>query len=271
MFESRPEDKRLIDLATTVAAQLGAVLQHKLAESEKTRLFEMVKQQHEQLRALTQRLAEIQEIERKQLAQELHDQVGPNLTALDFNLNIVKAQAVAALPGGGESIQTRLGDSLLLVEQTAERIRDVMAHLRPPMLDEQGLVATLRWYGAQFAARVGLNVMVQGTEPDPRLPAPVAEALFRITQEALTNVAKHARATQVVMTLTTGEEMVRLTIADNGFGFEPERLSESKRRHGWGLRTMAGRAEAVGGFCRVESKHRQGTRVIIEAPRIRGG
>ncbi|MFN8456038.1 MAG: PAS domain S-box protein [Anaerolineae bacterium] len=268
MFESRPEDKRLIDLATTVAAQLGAVLQHKLAESEKNHLFEMVKQQHEQLRALTQRLAEIQEIERKQLAQELHDQVGPNLTALDFNLNIVKAQVAAALSGTGESIQTRLGDSLLLVEQTAERLRNVMAHLRPPMLDEQGLVATLRWYGAQFATRVGLSVMVYGTEPEPRLPAPVEEALFRITQEALTNVAKHARATQVMMKLVTGDRFVRLIIADNGFGFEPTQLSEAKRRHGWGLRTMAGRAETVGGCCRIESRHRQGTRVIIEAPRI---
>lgn len=250
----------------------GAVVSHvditerKQFENENIRLFEAVKLQREQLRALTARLAEAQETERKQLTRELHDQVGRNLTALGLNLNIIRTQMPDALPASGP-IQARLDDSLGLVEQTTEYIRDLMTNLRPPVLDDYGIVAALRWYGDRIASRAGLTVTVQGEEPVPRLAAPVENALFRIVQEVLTNVAKHAQATEVMVTVAVDDETACLVVADDGIGFDPATLTEPAERQGWGLITMAERAEAVGGYCRVESRPGQGTRITVEIGR----
>jgi PAS domain S-box-containing protein len=242
------------------------ITQRQQVEDEKTQLFDAVSQQREQLRALAGRLAEVQEAERKLLAQELHDRVGRNLTALDFNLNIIRTHLSAAASETA-SIQDRLDESLALVEQTAECIRDVMANLRPPVLDDYGLVAALRWYAAQFASWAGLNVTVQGEEYDPRLAAPVETALFRIAQEALTNVAKHAQATEVLLTVALKDGIARLIVADDGSGFEPVALAEITERQGWGLLSMSERAKAVGGWCRIESRPGLGTRVTVEVAR----
>ena len=237
--------------------------------TERKQVEESLQQYAERLRALAVQLAEVAEAERQRLARELHDQVGQNLTALGINLNIIRTQ----LPGEAAApARSRLDDSLLLVEQTAERIRDVMAHLRPPVLDDYGLVAALRWYGEQFARRTDIAIAIEGEEPIPRLAARVENALFRIAQEALTNVAKHAQATQVTVTVEVDSGTLRLVVADDGVGFDPSTtlraslapLAESDGDRGWGLLTMTERAEAVGGHCRIESNPKQGTQVIVE-------
>jgi signal transduction histidine kinase len=231
--------------------------------TDRRRAEEALQQNAARLRALTTRLAEVAENERQRLARELHDQLGQNLTALGINLNIIRSQ-VEEQP---VTVRTRLDDSLSLIEQTAERIRDIMADLRPPVLDDYGLVAALRWYSEQSGCRAGIDIAIEGEEPSPRLSAHIENALFRVAQEALTNVAKHARATQVSVTLNTRGDRVQLVVADNGIGFErPDRQSPGEQR-GWGLLTMTERAEAVGGRCRVESQTGQGTRVIVEVPR----
>jgi signal transduction histidine kinase len=231
--------------------------------TERERAAEALQQYTERLRALTARLAEVTEVERQRLARELHDQVGQNLTALGINLNIVQSQmGEEAAP-----VLSRLDDSLALVEQTAERIRDVMANLRPPVLDDYGLVAALRWYGQRFARRTGIAIGVEGDEPVPRLAARVENGLFRIAQEALTNVVKHAQATHVTVTVGVDDETLRLVVADDGIGFDPAHLAETDVVRGWGLLTMAERAEAVGGRCGVESVPGQGTQVIVEVGR----
>jgi two-component system sensor histidine kinase UhpB len=148
-----------------------------------------------------------------------------------------------------------------------EHIRDVMANLRPPVLDDYGLVAALHWYGSQLAPRVGFTITVQGEEPEPRLVTPVENVLFRIAQEALTNVAKHAQASQVMVTVRADNETVRLIIVDDGIGFEPACQAECVERQGWGLITMMERAEAVGGHCHIKSRPGQGTQVIVEVAR----
>ncbi len=269
-----PSEKRWFLLNVTPLSKngYGAVISHqeiteqKLMEEEKVQLFEAVSQQSEQLRALTGRLAEVQELERKQLTQELHDQVGRNLTALGLNLNIIGAE-LAKTERGGSQIRTRLNDSLALVEQTTESIRDVMANLRPPVLDDYGLVAALKWYGDLLASRADFSITVRGEEPVPRLNPPLENALFRITQEALTNVVKHAQATQVTVTVEADDETVRLVIADDGIGFEAAHSTQIGARQSWGLLTMTERAEAVGGRCWIESVPGGGTRVIAKVPR----
>lgn len=231
---------------------------------ENARLFESVKQQREQLLALTIRLAESEAAERQQLARELHDQVGQNLTALGINLNIVRTQ----MPKEALSqICSRLDDSLSLVEQTTERIRNVMADLKPPVLDDYGLVAALRWYGAQFSSRTGIPVDVQGEEPLPRLTPHVENTMFRITQEALTNVAKYSQAAKVTVIVEAEKKTVLLIIMDNGIGFDPTQLNKPNKASGWGLLTMSERAETIGGYFRIDSRPGQGTRIVVEVAR----
>jgi PAS domain S-box-containing protein len=248
--------------------------------TERVRVEEELRQYAERLRALAARLAGVAEAERQRLARELHDQVGQNLTALGINLNIVRAQMPEQ---AANSLHSRLDDSLSLVGQTAAQIRDVMANLRPPMLDDYGVVAALHWYGEQFARRTDIAIAMEGEEPVPRLATHVENALFRIAQEALTNVAKHAQATHVTVTVEVDSGTLRLVVADDGIGFDPSalpfdsaqdklragpaHLAEPDGGRGWGLLTMTERAEAVGGRCRIESYPGQGAQVIVEVAR----
>lgn len=241
------------------------ISQHKKIEAEKIRLYEEVSRQRQQLRALSQQVAEAQEAERKGLAREMHDRVGQSLTALDFNLNLIRAW-LAELPGETGQIQAQLDDSLGLITEMSKTIQNVMADLRPPVLDDYGLVTALHWYSTRLTARTGLRISTYGEEPAPRLAASVENALFRIAQEALTNVAKHALARQVTVTLEVEGDTVRLVVTDDGAGFEPLQL-ESVERQGWGLLTMTERAEAVGGRCFIHSQSGQGTQVIVEVSR----
>jgi PAS domain S-box-containing protein len=231
---------------------------------ENARLYDTLTQQREQLRALTMRLVEVEEDERQRLARELHDQVGQNLTALSINLNILQMQIPEETL---DQAHDRLRDSLALVEQTTERIRDVMADLRPPVLDDYGLTAALRWYAEQFASRTGIAATVHGKELVPRPSTSIENALFRISQEALTNVAKHAHATQVTVTVDVADATIHLIVADDGVGFDPSSAGSPGEQCGWGLLNMTERAEALGGHCRIESQLQQGTRVIVEVPR----
>lgn len=245
-----------LDIALELADSLAIAIQN-------ARLFQSVSEQHAQLRALTARLAEVEEAERRRLAQELHDRIGQNLSALSINLNIMQSQLPA------ESVarmNARLEDSQRLVAETAVRIRDVMTELRPPVLDDYGFLAALHWYGQQFSERTGVLVMIEGEELTPRLPLSIELALFRVAQEALTNVVKHSRANQVTMTLRTFSGIARFTISDDGTGFDPATLRH-REQPGWGLVTMRERVEAIGGHLRVESAPGKGTRVIAEVTR----
>jgi two-component system sensor histidine kinase UhpB len=229
---------------------------------ENARLYESLSQQRTELRALAARLAAVEETERQGLVRELHDQIGQNLTALGINLNIVQAQSHGK---AADLVHSRLADSLTLVEQTTARIRGLMADLRPPVLDDYGLVAALRWLGEQTASRVDIEVGIQGETLRPRLADEVETALFRIAQEALNNVLKHARATQATIAVEEGDRLVRMTIRDDGVGFAPS-TSPGAGEH-WGLLIMRERAEAAGGTCHIVSHPGEGTQVVVEVPR----
>lgn len=230
---------------------------------ENARLFQSLSDQRALLRSLSGRLVETAEGERRQLALELHDQVGQKLTVLGLNLGILRTHLADP---GNVTLLPRLDDSMKLVEQIAERIRNIMVELRPPALDEFGLMAALRWYGKQFASRSGIGTQVRGEEPLPRLSPSVEIALFRIAQEAMTNVVKHAQATQVSVVLETEEHRVRLSIADDGVGIRTAQSLGANRQH-WGLLGMEERAQAIGGRYRIESQPGGGTRIIVEVAR----
>jgi two-component system sensor histidine kinase UhpB len=205
----------------------------------------------------------VQETDRRFLASELHDQIGQNLTALSINLNIIRSQFSEEVD---KKIVDRLEDSLKLVEETIERTRNVMAGLRPPVLDDYGLAVALRWYTERFSERTGVATILQERELSPRLPLVVETELFRIVQEVLTNVAKHADARQAIITLERVDGMVQLVISDDGVGFNPAVLWQLKEQPGWGLITIEERAKALGGDVYVKSAHGKGTQVIVQVP-----
>ena len=160
----------------------------------------------------------------------------------------------------------RLEDSLKLVEETIERTRNVMAGLRPPVLDDYGLGVALRWYTERFSERTGVATILQERELSPRLPLVVETALFRVVQEVLTNVAKHADARQAIITLEKVDGMMQLVISDDGVGFDPAAPRPLKEEPGWGLITIEERAKALGGDVYVKSAPGEGTRVIVRLP-----
>lgn len=194
---------------------------------------------------------------------ELHDRVGQNVTALGLNLNMVRSELPADVL---QKMSPRLNDCESLLYYTAQLVRDIQIDLRPPGLDELGLVAALNEHARQVAARSSFKVTVSGTEPAPRLPPAAAITLFRIAQEALNNITKHARATEVSIALEASAEGVVLTVADDGCGFDPAARPEQATRS-LGMVSMRERAESIGGKLRVESAPGGGTRVIVEAPR----
>jgi signal transduction histidine kinase len=150
-----------------------------------------------------------------------------------------------------------------MVEETIEGIRDVMVTLRPAVLDDYGLASGLRWYAEQFTRRTGLPVVVKETQPGCRVPPATEEALFRIAQEALANVAKYAHADRATITVDATAEAIRLVIQDDGRGFDPGLVHPPTRESGWGLMIMRERAAAAGADLRIDSAPGRGTRIVV--------
>ncbi|MFH1702129.1 MAG: PAS domain S-box protein [Nitrospirota bacterium] len=226
-------------------------------------LCEQVQVSQGHLQSLSRRLMEVQESERRFLASELHDQIGQNLTALSINLNVIRSRFSEEVD---IKIVDRLEDSLRLVEETIQRVRSVMAGLRPPVLDDYGLAVALRWYTERFSERNAVVTVVQEKEFLSCLPLTVETALFRIVQEVLTNVSKHANAKHVIITLERIDGVVQLVVSDDGVGFDPSVPRKLKKQPGWGLRTIEERAKAMGGNVYVKSAPGKGTRIIVQVP-----
>ncbi len=216
----------------------------------------------ERMQELSKRLMESEEAERRNISRELHDSIGQNLSALNLQLGIVRARLAKDPP---QAADARLDDAQKLIETTTRQVRNIMAELRPAELDDYGLLAALRSYCASFAKRFELPITVTCEDIPPRLAPGTEVALFRIAQEGLNNIVKHARATQVEVSLAVMRERVRLTVADDGVGFDGARRSAPGA--GLGMTTMRERAEAVGAALRVESAPGHGTRVVVEAVR----
>ena len=226
--------------------------------------IEDFKRARDQLQALSRGLVELQESERKELARELHDRIGQNLTALGINLEILRSQSTG---GEFDLFRPRLQDSAALVESTADAIENLMSELRPPMLDDYGLLPALDWYAKQFAQRTGIDIAVRSGETTERAVPAAETALFRIAQEALNNVAKHARATHVDIVLEQSATACTISIEDNGAGFDSTSYSRERPMSGLGMVTMRERTQAAGGDFEVQTVTGRGTRVVVRIPR----
>ena len=211
-----------------------------------------------ELRSALRHLADVQDDERRRLAAELHDIVGQNISALCVEVAMARDQLDPATSAG---LVERLARASTLARQSVESIRNVMAELRPPGLDELGLAAALRWHAERLQSRTGIAVQLQLDESLPRPCAAVEDALLRVTAEALGNAARHSAARTIQIRLEVRSDTVALEIADDGRGFDAENPTPRTESSGWGLTIMKERALAVGAELRVVSAPGAGTRV----------
>jgi len=228
---------------------------------QNAKLFAALNRRKEELRTLTRRLAEVEETERRRLAVQLHDEVGQNLSALAINLDTLDQQ----LSPMNTAARKRMDDSVALIDRLTGQIRTVMADLRPPVMDDYGLLASLQWLADTYSARTGIQVQLRGREAQPRLSAAKEIALFRVAQEALINTAKHAQATSVVIDLFPVRAAIRLVIRDNGRGFD-HHAAAVKTSLPLGLLSMRERMEAFNGHFSINSRPGVGTTLTVEVP-----
>ena len=229
------------------------------SESELARALLTQRASAAQIRDLMRRLVSVQEAERRRFSADLHDLVGQSLSVLGMGLETIRALLPGVLSNQAQSTIDHMGK---LLKETMGSVREVMSDLRPPLLDDYGLHAAIEWHAAQLQARTGLQVAVEGRDIGAR-PAPEVElALFRIAQEALTNVAKHAAASRAKVALARSGAQLMMVVEDNGRGIAPSAANDPAPP-GWGMAVMRERAAAVGGAVRVASSG-AGTRVIVE-------
>lgn len=244
-----------LHLVETLAAQATIAI-------ENARLFEQVRAGQERLRQLTKQVVSAQEEERQRVSRELHDEAGQALTALKISLDLTRS----SLPPELEVTRSNIGEAMALTDETMDRIRLLAQNLRPPALDTLGLSVTLEGLCHDFAQRTKLSISYRGSELPP-LPDAVNISLYRFVQEALTNVAKHARADRVSVVLAQEKGQVSVTVSDNGQGFQvEEQATETLHTSGIGLVGMRERFELLGGRLEIESRPGEGTRLVACAP-----
>lgn len=215
------------------------------------------------LRQMSSQVLTAQEEERKRIARELHDDTAQALTSVLVRLRLLERSL------RDERLERKLGELRDLTGATLEGVRRLAIDLRPPMLDDLGLEAALQSHVQDFSQRWPIKATLVGSRL-ARLPAEVELVLYRIVQEALSNVAKHAEASEVVVRLTRRGRSLRLLVEDDGRGFDVEAGKDS-RDSGLGLFGMEERLALVGGSLRVESAVGEGTRVSAEVPLPRSG
>ena len=215
------------------------------------------------LQMFSRKLIEAQEDERRRIARELHDQIGQVLTAVKMNMYAVKQVCNCA------GTRSYVRDNIEAVDQLLHLVRDLSVDLRPPVLDDLGLATAIRWYVDRYTKRTGLNVDVLIKLPDEneRFPREVETACFRIAQEALTNVVRHANASQIVVQLAKDGHVLLLTIRDDGVGFDLESLrTRAPHASTLGLISMQERAHAAAGVIEIDSAGSKGTEVRLSLP-----
>lgn len=220
-----------------------------------------VKANEARLIALSHRLAMADEQARRRLSAELHDRTSSNLTALRINLDLVSAALDA---DRAPELVDPIDDARALIDDTASSLREIGSELRPPLLDYAGVHAALESYVEQFTRRTGVVVELTCDDRAIRLDPEREALLFRIVQEALTNCAKHARATSVKIELALERNPVSLDVADDGVGFDPEALGSPGAGCGLGLLNMRSMAEVAGGRFVIETRRGAGTHIRVE-------
>ena len=219
------------------------------------------KRAEEALRGYSRQLIRAQEAERQSTARELHDQIGQVLTAIRINLETIRDASSRA-----ES-SALIDEGVAIVDEAIQQVRGLSFDLRPSLLDDLGLTAALRWYADRYAQRTGIHTKTSiCPESRIRLPRELETACFRIVQEALTNVARHAQAKNVFIDVRTMNGDLSLSIKDDGIGFNSDFLADGVPLNSLGLRGMEERAHGLGGKLEIKSAPCEGTEVRVSFP-----
>ena len=217
---------------------------------ENARLYTAEQAARERLHALSRQLVEVQESERRHLARELHDELGQLLTGVRLLLE------AGSVP-----------EALTLVGEAMAKVRALSLELRPAVLDDLGLLPAVRWHLERYTTQTGIRVSFQHAGVDRRFPLELETATYRVTQEALTNVARHARVRAATLRLWATGESLCVEVEDNGDGFEVVTVtSESARHRTGGLSGMRERVELLGGNLTVDAAPKEGTRITTVLP-----
>jgi signal transduction histidine kinase len=241
---------------------VARALQEKEASDERKRAEEeKLRAAGERLQTLSRRLLEIQDVERRHIARELHDQIGQLLTAGKINLQELRHLRDPAV------IRARLDDCISIIDQLLGRVRKLSLDLHPPLLDDLGLAATLEWYLQQQEERSGFRTELVVTELDHRYHPAIETACFRVVQEAVTNIVRHAKATRIRVELRWAGGSIEVSITDDGVGFDYKQAKQNAARgNSLGLLGMEERVLLVGGEFACESQPGCGTRIKALLP-----
>src|SRR6267154_199030 len=226
-------------------------------QPSRRRLLEETEEGRDRLLALSRRLVEIQETERSEIARELHNEIGQLLTGLKLLIAAGMQRESLEVPDPDQE------EMAAIVAELIGRLRDIPMTLRPPMLDEIGLLPTLQWHFGRYTARTRVRVRHQQDIESARFPAAVEIAAFRIIQEALTNVARHAAVEEVEVEVRADRDYLTLRIEDRGQGFNPRTASTVGSA---GIIGIQERARLVGGHLTLESAMTAGTRIAVVFP-----
>jgi signal transduction histidine kinase len=211
-----------------------------------------------QLRDLSARMAALREEERARLSREIHDELGGSLTAMKINATQIRR----AYPGDA-TLQTQTKNLLEVIDDTIQKVRQIATDLRPSILDDFGLLAALEWQLQEFQRRSEIECQLLPTTQEVVVDRDSAIAIFRIFQETLTNVARHAQATRVVVSLEQVANHLLLSVQDNGRGISTKELVQSKSL---GLAGMRERVHLMSGQLNIQGKPGQGTTVLVKIP-----
>jgi signal transduction histidine kinase/CheY-like chemotaxis protein len=237
-------------IAEALAAQAAVAMQN-------ARLFAEVSAARARLQAVSRQLVAVQEAERRQIARDLHDEIGQTLTGLKLVLAI-------GTRGTFESVQERLVEAQGLVNDLTARVRELSLELRPAMLDDLGLLPTLLWHVKRYTAQTQIQVILKHSGLERRVDSDVEIAVYRIFQEGLTNVARHASTRELWARIWRTEEHIGVQIEDHGCGFAPEEVLATHTSSG--LAGMVERARLLGGQLTIEAAPGRGTRLTAELP-----
>lgn len=251
-----PFSQREMALLSTIGGEIGLAI-------EKARLLDELREKERVRSFLIKKLLTAQEDEQRRIARELHDETGQSLTALILNLQRARMLAEQRHPG----LEGEFERLQRLAESTLDEVRKLIYDLRPTVLDDLGLAAALRWYVHNQIAPRGLTPHIATRLGEERLDPVLETTLFRIAQEALWNVVKHAEATRVDVELARDGSRVSLRVHDNGHGFRADGSRPVDTLHGgFGLGGMQERAALLGGTVRIASAPDTGTEVLVEFP-----
>jgi PAS domain S-box-containing protein len=262
--KDQPFDPHDLRLLQSLASQVAVAI-------DNARLFTATQANEAAMRDLSLRLINVQEQERRYIAQELHDELGQILTATKINIDLARRKLARQIEHqGGEEIvaaQSRLDEASALTDKVLSSVRAMTVELRPTLLDDMGILPTLRWHLGRFAKRTNIRVQLEADELPARLRAETETTIYRVVQEALTNVARHAQASHVQVRLACSGDVVIVSVEDNGQGFDVGAwLERPGERQTLGLAGIRERALLLNGRATITSQPGEGTQITIELP-----